>query len=256
MQDEFSNEEIEQLVQLALSEDDNKFHPSNGLHLGYAESSLLENLASKLENRFTHSELSDLIKDLRSDLVANKISFTIKDLHTQTLNCRKCKNFTPAPNLPMWNVKNPDVVFVLDYPIYNKEVAEFFLNTLKSTNFSSDKVCLTYLNRCPYPKRKFEPQEIFNCSSYLHLELQLLNPKLIVSLGSVSSASLFGEELTIKDYRGKITWIGSWPVLVTYSPTHIAKTTSHLVENFQNDMSFAYDYLYKKEKNNELADSN
>jgi|LauGreDrversion4_2_1035121.scaffolds.fasta_scaffold00485_44 uracil-DNA glycosylase len=255
MTDEFSNEEIEQLVQLALSEDYNKFNPSNGLHLGYAESSLLENLALRLENRFAHSELNEIIQDLRSDLIAQKISFSIKDLHTQVLNCRKCKNFKPDPTLPMWNVKNPDIVFVLDYPIYNREVAEFFLSTLKAANFSSDRVCLTYLNRCSYPKRKFEPQEIFNCSPYLHLELQMLNPKLIVSLGSVTAASLFGKDLTIKDYRGKITWIGSWPVLVTYSPTHIAKTSSHLIENFNNDIIFAYDYLYKKETYNEHSSS-
>jgi len=256
MVDEFSDEEIEKLIQLALSEDDNKFYPSSGLHLGYAESSLLENLAIKLENKFTHSELNELIQSLRSDLIDSKVSFTIKDLHTQVINCRKCKNFTPSPNLPMWNVKNPDVVFVLDYPIYSKDVAEFFLSTLKSVNFSSETVCLTYLNRCSYPKRKFEPQEIFNCSPYLHYELQMLNPKLIVSLGSVSTASLFGSDLTIKDYRGKITWIGSWPVLVTYSPIHIAKTTSHLVENFKNDIAFAYDYLYKKEKHDEHINSN
>ena len=145
----------------------------------------------------------------------------------------------------MWNNQDPDIVFVLDYPIYNKEVAEFFLNTLKSSNFSSEKICLTYVNRCSYPKRKFESQEIFNCSPYLHTEIQLLNPKAIVCLGSVAASALFGLEITIKDYRSKPNWLGSWPIFVTYSPLHISKSSSHLEDSFISDMMYVHDYIYK-----------
>jgi len=244
---DFSDDEIKELVSMALSEDGNKFNPLNGLHLGYAESSLLETMSSILEKSFTNSELNQIMQDLRSELVSKKLNLTIKDLHTQVINCRKCKEFKPSPNLPMWNVKNPDVVFIADYPIYNRDVAEFFISTLKNANFSSEKVCLTYLNRCPYPKRKFENQEIINCSPYLHLELQLMNPKLIVAFGSVTSASLLGLQTIIKDYRGKITWVGSWPTLITYSPISIVKTNSQLLEHFVSDMKFAYNYVYGKE---------
>lgn len=244
--EDYSEQEITDLIAAALSLDgSNQLFPSSGMHLGFAESSLFELLANKLENKFAHSELNSFLQELRDDLLSSKVPYDIKNLHTQVINCRKCKNFTPNPVLPMWNNQNPDIVFVLDYPIYNKEVAEFFLDTLKSSNFSSEKICLTYVNRCPYPKRKFESQEIFNCSPYLHTEIQLLNPKAIVCLGSVAASAVFGLEVTIKDYRSKPNWLGSWPIFVTYSPLHISKSSSHLEDSFASDMMYVHDYIYK-----------
>ena len=132
--EDYSEQEITDLIASALSLDgSNKLFPSSGMHLGFAESSLFELLANKLQNKFAHSELNSFLQELRDDLLSNKVPYDIKNLHTQVINCRKCKNFTPNPVLPMWNNQDPDIIFVLDYPIYNKEVAEFFLDTLKSS---------------------------------------------------------------------------------------------------------------------------
>jgi DNA polymerase len=149
--------------------------------------------------------------------------------------------------MPMWNAKDPDIVFILDHPIYDRSTAEFFLSSLKESGFSSDQECLTYVNRCNYPKRKFDSQEIFNCSSYLHYELQLMNPKLIVCMGSVPVASVFGTEMTIKDSRSKIIWLGTWPIMVTYSPMHVLKSGGSMSDMFISDIQTAYNYTNKKD---------
>jgi uracil-DNA glycosylase family 4 len=247
MDEEFSNEEIKELVELALSPESNQFFPKSGLSVGFGESQAFQVLADSLQPKFAYSELSSAFQDAREALVNSKINTTLKDLHTITMNCNKCKNFKPSPNLPMWNVVNPDVLFILDYPIYDKTVAEYFLSVLKDSGFSSSTVCLTYVNRCNYPKRKFEPEEIFNCSPYLHTEIQLINPKLIVCMGSLPSAALFGTDMTIKDCRSQILWLGSWPVTITYTPIHAIKSGKSLQDHFSSDISYAYSYITRKE---------
>jgi DNA polymerase len=244
---EYSDEDIKELVELALSAESNMFYPKSGLHVGFAESQAFETLAQSLQNKYAYSELASAFQDAREVIVSNKIDYDIKDLHTQILNCRKCKNLTPSPNMPMWNAKDPEIVFILDHPIYDRSTAEFLLSALKESGFSSSKVCLTYVNRCNYPKRKFESQEIFNCSSYLHYELQLMNPKLIVCMGAIPIASVFGTEMTIKDSRSKIMWLGTWPIMVTYSPMHVLKSGGSMSDMFMSDIQTAYNYVTKKD---------
>ena len=235
----------------APSNNQPNYKPSNGLYLGYAESTIFQVLENELSGRMPQSELTDLFQKARDGLIKNKITLNLKDLHTQTVNCRKCKSFTPSPNLPMWNVKNPDVVFVLEYPIYSKEIAEILMKVLKKAGFSSSQVCLTYINRCNYPKRKFEQTEILNCSPYVHMELQLINPKIIVCLGSLPASVLYGKEIQIKDYRGKVNFLGSWPVAVTYSPYGITRSGESNLDNMNADFKMIYNYLYEKDENNE-----
>jgi DNA polymerase len=247
MQDEYSNEEIASLVEKALSFEENHFFPKTGLSIGFGESKAFETLADSLQSKYAYSEIATAFQDAREVLVKEKLSYTIKDLHTQVLNCRKCKNFSPSPNLPMWNVTDPEVVFILDYPIYDRTVAEYFMNTLKDSGYSSKSVCLTYVNRCNYPKRKFEPEEVYNCSPYLHTEIQLMNPKLIVCLGALAATAVFGRDMTIKDYRSQIIWLGSFPVMMTYSPSHVLKAGSSYQDQFSADIIYSHSYIKKKE---------
>ena len=245
MQDEYSNEEISSLVEKALSFEENYFFPKSGLSIGFGESKAFETLADSLQSKYTYSEIASAFQDAREVLVKEKLSYTLKDLHTQIINCRKCKAFSPSPILPMWNVTNPEVVFVLDYPLYDKASAEYFMTTLKNSGYSSNSVCLTYVNRCSYPKRKFESEEISNCAPYLHTEIQLMNPKLIVCLGSLSASVIFGKDMTIKDYKSQIIWLGSYPVMVTYSPSHVLKAGQSFQDQFSADIIYSHTYIRK-----------
>lgn len=235
-----------------LSKIDNSFENRSGsIYLGYGESAAISSIATQLESLIPVSELGEVLKNARREIVNRKFSLELLDLHRQTVNCRKCTAFTPSPNLPMWNVKNPDVVFVIDYPIKNQQVADVFMKALKRASFTSQQVCLTYVNRCENPKRKFESLEINNCSPYLHIELQLINPKVIVCLGSIAASVLYGREVLIKDYRSKLNWIGSWPVFVTYSPFSATKSGESNMENMNQDFQLVYKYLYERGVKNE-----
>jgi DNA polymerase len=133
----------------------------------------------------------------------------------------------------------------LDNPSLDQESVNFLLSSLKEANFDSTKVCLTYVNRCPV-KRKYTNQEVFNCSPYLHHEIQLLNPKLIVTLGSSPLISLLGLDVKLKEYRGNLLWLGYWPIIPTYSPIYAIKNGQNLQDQFISDIKSAYKHSTKE----------
>jgi len=244
---EFSETELNSLIQEALFSEEPKLIPKSGLYLGFMETELLEIVYKNLTGSIHDSALTELFKDIRSELLSRKVNYKIKDFHTVTKNCTKCALGSIKPELPKWNVSNPDVLFIIDSPNMQSETVNLFLKMLKDSNFSSDKVCLTYVNRCPV-KRKFTNEEVFNCSPYLHTEIQLLNPKVIVTLGVLPAYVLFGEEIKIKEYRGGITWLGYWPIITTYSPAYALKSGQLTIDHLLSDIKTAYTFVNKEEK--------
>jgi len=237
--EEFDESEVEAIVNQALQPYFDSDNPTT--YLGLAETDLLENLHSRLSKRFIESELNEVFQDLRKDFLSRKISTTIKELHTVTKNCRKCQ-IESAPELPMWNSQNPDIVIIVDSPSLTQEAISIMISAFKNANLSSDQLCLTYVNRCPV-KRKYEPQEISNCVPYLHSEIQILNPKLILPMGSLPVSSLFGTPIKLKDVRGSVTWLGYWPILPTYSPFYAIKSGDMSKDSFNNDILNASNFI-------------
>jgi len=244
MESEFNQNDLDSLIKEALSSPSNPLHPKSGMHVGFMETDMLELLSGHLTNKIPLSAISEIYQDLRLDLLSRKSNHQIKDLHTVVLNCRKCEMQQTTPELPKWNVKNPDVLFITDNPSLDSDSVSFFLSSLKEAGFESSNVCLTYVNRCPV-KRKYTNQEVFNCSPYLHNEIQLLNPKLIVTLGSVPLISLLGLDVKLKEYRGNLTWLGYWPIIPTYSPIYAVRNGQNFQEQFLSDIKSAHNFSTK-----------
>ena len=244
MESEFNQDDLDSLIKEALSVPLNPLHPKSGMHVGFMETDMLELLSGHLSNKIPLSAISEIYQDLRLDLLSRKSNHQIKDLHTVILNCRKCEMQQTTPELPKWNVKNPDVLFITDNPSLDSDSVSFFLSSLKEAGFESSNVCLTYVNRCPV-KRKYTNQEVFNCSPYLHNEIQLLNPKLIVTLGSVPLISLLGLDVKLKEYRGNLTWLGYWPIIPTYSPIYAVRNGQNFQEQFLSDIKSAHNFSTK-----------
>ena len=249
-QDEFNEEDLQKIISEALDTNqgsDSIFRKaSSKTYLGFMETELIENLHNKLSGAVPDSLLTEIYKELRTDILSRKNGLSILDLHTATKNCRKCDLGGLIPELPKWNVTNPDVVFIVESPSMSSEAVELLLRSLKSSGFESSKVCLTYVNRCP-AKKKFSEAEIANCIPYLHSEIQLFNPKLIVPLGLLPLVSLLGCEAKIKDYRGNILWLGYWPVLPTYSPMYAIKSGKSQTDQFISDIQTAHTFINKED---------
>lgn len=217
--------------------------------LGFMETDIVSSIYSSLEGRIPNAEIISAIKEARVSSLASKVSLKITDLHTITHNCKKCQLSSISPALPKWNVNNPDVLFVLESSYLDSSLSDFLISTLKEAGFSSENICLTYLLRCPvtYPDQKY----IDNCVSYLQSEIQIMNPKIICTMGANVLSALFGTDLKIKDYKQKISWLGSWAIFPVYSLSYVLKSGETAKESFKQDINQIYQICYKKADHNE-----
>lgn len=249
---EFSQEDLDSLIEEALSADNSKLTPKNGLFLGLGETNLLSHIHETFEKHVPGDKLLSLFQEVRSNILTSKNNINIKDLHTVTKNCRKCPNMPESSELPKWNINNPDVLFIADNPKMDKDSVDLLVSSIKSAGFQSSNVCLTYVTRCP-SFGKPDNSVIMNCSPYLHTEIQLINPKLIVTLGLLPLVSLLNSDIQLKQYRGSISWLGYWPILSTYSPIYAMKSGSQNIEQFVSDINQAYNFCHSKETYNESS---
>lgn len=245
--EEFSEESLNSLIQEALNDKgDSLLRPPSGMYLSFTETSLLQTVYDYLGKHLPESEVNTIFQDFRSELTSRKVGITVKELHTVTRNCKKC-DIPAQAELPKWNVSNPDVVIVADSPSIESEAITLMVESIKLAGFKSSDLCLTYVNRCP-KFGKYDNKQIINCSPYLHTELQVLNPKLIITMGGLPSSVLFGTEIKIKEYRGNISWLGYWPILPTYSPGYVLKSGATAIEQFRFDIVQAYQFIHPAKK--------
>lgn len=243
--DEFESQDVIDLVEGALAEEGpNSLKPTTTIPLGLAQGDLLERVYKKLEQTLDHATLTMLYDDLRAELYSGIELPELKELHTTALHCRKCKDAVKSPAmLPKWNMVDPDCLFIIDNPFYSEEVIKFFLESLVEAGFSSKRVCLTYVNRCPAVE-KLNAGHVKNCTPYLHTEIQILKPKLIVTLGLLSTAAVLGAEVTLGSLRGKTVWVGPWAIMPTYAPAYVVKSGEGAGSSFKTDLVTAYSFCY------------
>lgn len=241
--EEFSQEDLDSLIEEALSGETSKLVPKNGLYLSLMETNMLSHMYETFTKHIPNERLVSLFQEVRNDILSSKNSIELKDLHTITKNCRKCADVSGSSELPKWNSKNPDVLLIIDNPNVDKESIDLLVSKIKSIGFDSSKVCLTYVTRCPL-FRKPENSEVINCSPYLHTEIQLLNPKLIVTFGLLPLGAVLNSTVQLKQYRGVISWLGYWPILATYSPSHCLRSGDQMIEQFTSDIQQAYNFCY------------
>ena len=177
-------------------------------------------LADVLNLHVSTDQRNVIIEDMRRVILAGSTGGDLRTLHRKVKNCTKCPNLTRDPRLPLWNINNPEAVFVVESMHLAKPVATFLVEHLKASGFSSKTVALTGATRCPVQEpRALQVSEVDNCSEYLVHELPLLNAKLTVTMGAVASSVLLGP-VKLGQVRGTIHWLGPWPVLPTYSPAY------------------------------------
>jgi DNA polymerase len=84
----------------------------------------------------------------------------------------------------------------------------------------------------PPGNRRPEPDEMAACIPYLHEQLDLIAPKVIVALGNTAVAGLLGTSMPITKVRG--TWKlyrGTTMLMPTYHPSYLLRPTSNLAES-------------------------
>ncbi len=93
---------------------------------------------------------------------------------------------------------------------------------LKSINIERQNVYITnVVNYRPPNNRKPEHKEIIKYSNFLRKHISIINPKILILMGSTAMESLFGSKVKITKERG------SWKDIIINNKTYLCMITFH-----------------------------
>ena len=95
---------------------------------------------------------------------------------------------------------------------------------LESVQLSRDEVYITNTVKCRPPgNRNPEPDELAACAPFLAAQLGVIQPKVILALGSVATQALLRTREAIGKLRGRIHPYGSAILVPTFHPAFLLR---------------------------------
>jgi uracil-DNA glycosylase family 4 len=102
-----------------------------------------------------------------------------------------------------------------------------------------ENVYIANVVKCRPPgNRNPEPGEALACEPYLHRQIDLIRPKLIIALGKVAAANLLATDASVASMRGRIHEYRGTPLIVTYHPAYLLRTLADKAKAWE-DLCFA-----------------
>lgn len=237
---EFDPAEVARIVADALRE--NQILP-----MSFIETQVFERLTHLLQRYMNYTDVVWVISELKQDLMSGFTRMNSQELHSLISNCVRCRGLVEgSPELPRWNKTDPDLMLIAENPKFVEQHMGMLAAGLKAAGFASARCCLTYLTRCPVVK--VDPVVVKNCIPYLHTEIAVMNPKLIITLGLPVYTALTGDHTSrLGDITNSVTWLGPYAVI----PEKSLAASAHSQEKSQSinplmsySFTTAFQFLY------------
>jgi hypothetical protein len=194
----------------------------------FSDLRVMSMLPGVLSRHIDPNALEDILSTVRDGLLQDYQKPSPEALWGTVSKCRRCPNRAGNPELPMWNIKDPKVLFLTERKLSRPEAIKIFMSAAKACDFSSEDVCLSWAVRCPF-KDKHTDDDFDRCSEYLWTEITALQPSVVVPMGS-KVASYFIPIEKLGENRGEEFWIGPWRIVPTFSPDYVAMSNSGKIE--------------------------
>lgn len=205
--------------------------------IAFSDLRVMSLLPAALAPHLEPDQLEKVFRNIQDNLFEGYPRPSKEALWATTQKCRRCPKATGPAEMPMWNLKDPKILFITETKPTMAKAIETFMSALKQCKFSSSDVCLSYMIRCPFEKPGHEDEDIERCSEYLWTEVVALSPLVVVPMGA-KVTSFFVPSDNISGARGQEYWIGPWRFFPTFSPSYVAMAESNKIETeFLDDMN-------------------
>ena len=200
---------------------------------------------SKPINRF------NVIKNNNNELIQNKNEQLLK-LKEKISSIQNCNLLRSAKNLIMGDGDiNSPIMLIGEAPgelednsghSFQGEIGGLLKKMLLAINIKIEKVYSTYSVNFRIPEdRKPTAQEIRRYSIFLKEHVSIINPKIVILMGSTAMEALTGLNNKISSERGKWKEIilknKSFPLIITFSPSYLIR--------FPENKKYSWDDLKK-----------
>jgi len=173
---------------------------------------------------------------------------TLQELSQSLHNCQRCKLSKLGRTQVVFGVGNPNatIMFVGEAPgFYEDKQGEPFVGAagkllndlLRSAGLSRSEIYIANVIKCRPPNnRDPEPDEVETCKPFLLQQIDLINPKLVCTLGNWATQTLLGKKVGITKVRGRAIRLDKFvvfPLLHPAAALHQGNLREPLEEDFR-----------------------
>ena len=163
------------------------------------------------------------------------------DLRQRAMACRKCPHLADSRKNVVFGVGNPDadLMFVGEAPGADEDeqgepfvgkAGQLLTRIIQTMGLSRDTVYIANILKCrpdtpgqAAGNRKPTPEEMQTCIPFLHEQIDLIGPKVIVALGATAVEGLLGKTTGITRLRGNWRTYRGIPLMPTYHPAYLLR---------------------------------
>ena len=163
------------------------------------------------------------------------------ELREKTLACVKCPHLVASRTTVVFGVGNPDadLMFVGEAPGADEDeqgepfvgkAGQLLTKIIETMSLSRQQVYIGNILKCrpdtpgqSAGNRKPTPEEMQTCIPWLHQQIDLIRPKVLVALGATAVEGLLGKTIGITKLRGNWQTYRGILLMPTYHPAYLLR---------------------------------
>jgi uracil-DNA glycosylase family 4 len=163
------------------------------------------------------------------------------ELRQRVLGCIKCAHLASSRKNVVFGVGSIDaeLMFIGEAPGADEDeqgepfvgrAGQLLTKIIQATGLSRETVYIANILKCrpdtpgqSAGNRKPTPEEMQACIPYLHEQIDLIQPKVIVALGATAVDGLLGKTVGITKLRGQWQMYRGIPLMPTYHPAYLLR---------------------------------
>jgi DNA polymerase len=173
------------------------------------------------------------------------------DLRRRAMACTKCAHLAAARKNVVFGVGdiNAQLMFIGEAPGADEDeqgepfvgkAGQLLTKIIETMGLKRDSVYIANILKCrpdtpgkTSGNRKPTPVEMETCFPYLHEQIDLIQPKVIVGLGGTAAEGLLGKQVFITKLRGQWQTYRGIPLMPTYHPSYLLRQQGSMNEKRQ-----------------------
>ena len=163
------------------------------------------------------------------------------DLRARVMGCVKCAHLVSSRTNVVFGVGNvnAELMFVGEAPGADEDrqgepfvgaAGQLLTKMIQAMGLTRDSVYIANILKCrpdtpgqAYGNRKPTPEEMHTCISWLHEQIDIIRPKVLVGLGATAIEGLLGKTAGIMRLRGQWHTYRDIPLMPTYHPAFLLR---------------------------------
>lgn len=178
-----------------------------------------------------------------------------KEIEKEVINCKKCELHKNRTNTVFGEGSvDANLMFVGEAPGRDEDIqgrpfvgraGRLLRDLLKEVGIDIGDVYIANCLKCRPPNNRDPlPEELVSCFGYLKKQIEIINPRVIATLGRYSTYELTNQKGTLGTLRGRVFYYQGIRVVPLYHPAYLLRNPK-AVEIFLDDLKKVKELLEK-----------